>query len=219
MPPFGDVSGSPSPSTSGGVACAIREDKSTKRRSVWCWGANDKGQLGTGATGTLNAVPVKVRRPADAVTTSPSSSSAQLPRRAFLLGGRPVAPRNLEWPDGDSDPFAFLGPLPSEMRGADGGESVIHRAVPIGSVPMMVTYDVYDGERLRSFDADGREVDSHCKLERRTGRYPNDSRVECKRRFGGGCLRKVAIRPNDRVREAAGRPAWAMATRAWRTAS
>jgi alpha-tubulin suppressor-like RCC1 family protein len=58
LPAFGAVSGGLN--TSGGFACAIREDKTTHRRSVWCWGANDKGQLGTGSTGTLNAVPVKV---------------------------------------------------------------------------------------------------------------------------------------------------------------
>jgi alpha-tubulin suppressor-like RCC1 family protein len=47
--------------TSGGFACAIREDATTHRRTVWCWGANDKGQLGTGGTGTLTAVPVQVK--------------------------------------------------------------------------------------------------------------------------------------------------------------
>lgn len=59
QPPFGGATG-PLP-TSGGFVCAIREDKSTKRRSVWCWGANDQGQLGTGAVGTLTAIPVKVK--------------------------------------------------------------------------------------------------------------------------------------------------------------
>ncbi|MBX3200716.1 MAG: hypothetical protein KF850_28470 [Labilithrix sp.] len=53
--------------------------------------------------------------------------------------------------------------LPSEVRTAQ-GELVIHHAVPIGTVPMRVTYDVHDGERERSFDLNGREVDPHAVL-------------------------------------------------------
>jgi alpha-tubulin suppressor-like RCC1 family protein len=45
----------------GGFACAIRQDKATHRRTVWCWGANDRGQLGTGAASTFNAAPVQVK--------------------------------------------------------------------------------------------------------------------------------------------------------------
>jgi alpha-tubulin suppressor-like RCC1 family protein len=44
----------------GDHTCAIRKD-----RSVWCWGSNEYGELGTGTRGTPEPAPVKVTKVAD----------------------------------------------------------------------------------------------------------------------------------------------------------
>jgi alpha-tubulin suppressor-like RCC1 family protein len=43
-----------------GVSCAVKTDQ-----SVWCWGADDVGQLGDGVPKPFSAVPVQVKGPAN----------------------------------------------------------------------------------------------------------------------------------------------------------
>jgi hypothetical protein len=58
-------------SESGQFACALKNDG-----SVWCWGTNDLGQLGSGTSGGVSALPVRVAGLASAVSISAGSAHA-----------------------------------------------------------------------------------------------------------------------------------------------